>query len=314
MTHFITLEEAANEIKNGHVVAFPTETVYGLGADATNDEAVAQIYTLKTRPQFNPLIVHVKDLAAAEIYAELSPLARRLADTFWPGPLTLILPLKTPSKLSKLVTAGLPTVGLRVPNHQTALALLDEVNLPLAAPSANPSGRLSPTDAYHVAKLFEETDLSILKGETSKIGLESTIIDMTQETPVILRYGGLSIDAIKEVIPQIEFAGHSETIKAPGQLLKHYAPKIPLRLNATKVYAGEALLAFGDPLPTSGPSLNLSPSGDLIEAASHLFSFLHELEEHADITAIAVMPIPNTGLGHAINDRLSRGANREENK
>lgn len=304
----ISLTQAAERLKQGEVVAFPTETVYGLGADATNDEAVAKIYTLKNRPQFNPLITHVKDLETAEQYGTFTPLARKLADLFWPGPLTLIVPLKPSSPLSKLVTAGLSTVGLRVPHHKTALALLAETDLPLAAPSANPSGRLSPTDAGHVTKLFSNTELAILPGETSSIGLESTIIDMTQEKPVILRYGGLSIDELRKVIPDISFAEVSDKVTSPGQLLRHYAPRIPLRLNATEVHQDEALLAFGKALPTSGPCLNLSPQGDLLEAASHLFSYLHELEEHADISGIAVMPIPHEGLGYAINDRLKRGA------
>lgn len=312
MTQIINLQKAANFLKNGHIVAFPTETVYGLGADATNDVAVAKIYTLKERPQFNPLIIHVQDVKTAQLYGAFSPLALRLADAFWPGPLTLIVPLLQHSKLSKLVTAGLSTVGLRVPNHPTAQALLRQTNLPLAAPSANPSGRLSPTEAGHVAKLFEGRDLMILSGQMASIGLESTIIDMTQESPVILRYGGLSIDDIQKHIPQIAFAEASDTIKAPGQLLRHYAPRVPLRLNVSEVREGEALLAFGKPLQTSGPALNLSKKGDLVEAASHLFSYLHALEERADITGIAVMPIPDRGVGHAINDRLRRGASREE--
>lgn len=306
------LRQAAEYLKSGGLVAFPTETVYGLGADATNARAVAHIFETKGRPRFNPLIVHVPSLAVAETFAEVSDLARRLAGTFWPGPLTLVLKRKESGtqKLADLVTAGLDTVAVRVPAHPLARRLLEATGKPLAAPSANRSGRVSPTLAAHVERDFGASLPIVLNGGPTVHGLESTVLDVSGERPRLLRPGAVTRSAIEAVLERPLESGESEVKKpsSPGQLASHYAPQAKLRLNARDVRAGEALMAFGPDAPeTSGPHVNLSPGGDLVEAASRLFAALRDLDQPG-IAAIAVMPIPNHGLGEAINDRLVRAA------
>lgn len=296
----------AGLLKAGRLVAFPTETVYGLGADATNSEAVLGIYETKGRPRFNPLIVHCADQQMAETLAEFSPLARRLAQ-FWPGPLTLVLPRKPGANLSDLVTAGLDTVAVRVPAHPLALALIRAAGTPLAGPSANPSGKLSPTTAEQVIKGFQGL-VPVLDGGPCTSGVESTIVAVEGGTATQLRAGALPRREIEAAIGQpVAIAAQNAAIAAPGMLASHYAPNAKLRLGATAPRPGEAYLAFG-PAPANplGPLRNLSPAGDLREAARNLFSMLHELDALAE--AIAVAPIPHAGLGEAINDRLRRAA------
>jgi L-threonylcarbamoyladenylate synthase len=288
-------------LRDGGVVAFPTETVYGLGADATNSDAVLKIYETKGRPRFNPLIVHVTDVAMARRYVEFSPLAERLA-AFWPGPLTLVLPRRPDAGLSDIVTAGLDTVGVRVPNHPLALELIRAAGVPLAAPSANPSGKLSPTTAAQVERAFKGA-VPVLDGGPSTAGVESTILAVEGETMTQLRAGALARDEIERVIGRrVAVAVEGAAIASPGMLASHYAPSAALRLNATAARAGEALLGFGPGEAT----LNLSAIGDLHEAARNLFAMLHELDARAQ--RIAVAPIPHVGLGEAINDRLKRAA------
>jgi L-threonylcarbamoyladenylate synthase len=302
--------EAARVLKEGRLVAFPTETVYGLGADAANGRAVAAVFEAKGRPRFNPLIVHVADLAAAEALAEMTPAGRRLAEAFWPGPLTLVLKRRPDAPLSDLVTAGLDTVAVRVPDHPVARALLEAVGRPLAAPSANKSGRLSPTRAAHVAADLGDSVAMVLDGGPTAYGLESTVVDATGEPVVLLRPGALPVETLEAVLGGnvVRKAGHPSRPSSPGQLPSHYAPRARLRLNAREVRPGEALLAFGTDAPaTSGPAINLSPSGDLMEAAANLFAALRYLDG-TGAEAIAVMSVPDVGLGEAINDRLRRAA------
>lgn len=304
------IARAAEVLRAGKLVVFPTETVYGLGADATNEQAVASIFAAKGRPSFNPLIVHVADFAQLATYVDISPLAENLAEHFMPGALTLVLPRKKNAPLSWLVSAGMDTLAVRIPSHPVALALLREVNLPIAAPSANRSGSVSATTPLHVLEsLGDKVDL-ILGAGKSPIGIESTILDITGNTPILLRQGGVTQSEIENVIGTVDvFSGHSQTPTAPGQLESHYAPNAKVRLNATKVDADEALLAFGPELglKTTLISLNLSDRGDLHEAAANLFAMMRDLDK-PDIQSIAVMPIPETGLGIAINDRLRRAA------
>lgn len=297
------IEQLAAQLRDGGLVAFATETVYGLGADATNADAVLQIYETKGRPRFNPLIVHVDGMAMAEQLVEFSPMARRLVDAFWPGPLTLVLPRRPTAGLSDLVTAGLDTVGIRMPAHDGARALIAKVGRPLAAPSANPSGRLSPTTAAQVDRAFGGK-VDVLDGGDCAAGLESTIVALDGDRATQLRAGALARAEIESVLQQpLATAAADSPIAAPGMLASHYAPNARLRLNATAPEPGEAWLAFG---PAEGAAANLSPSGDLREAARNLFAMLHRLDETAD--RIAVAPIPETGLGEAINDRLRRAA------
>nr|WP_244466988.1 L-threonylcarbamoyladenylate synthase [Devosia geojensis] len=300
----LTLADAAELLRAGKVCAFPTETVYGLGADATDPDAVLAIYETKGRPRFNPLIVHCADLAMAERIAQFSPLARELA-RFWPGPLTLVLPLKAGAGLSDIVTAGLDTVGLRVPDHPLALELIAAVGRPLAAPSANPSGRLSPTTAEQVRRGFGGR-VPVLDGGPCRAGVESTILAVAGNEVVQLRAGALARETIAEAIGRpVTVAAHDAKVAAPGMLTSHYAPNARLRLDAGEPEAGEAYLAFG---PTGhAAAANLSPSGDLHEAARNLFSLLHALDS-TGVARIAVAPVPMTGLGEAINDRLKRAA------
>lgn len=288
-------------MKAGEVVAFPTETVYGLGADATNPDAVLKIYETKGRPRFNPLIVHVADLAMAEQLAEFSPLARRLA-TLWPGPLTLVLPRRADAGLSDIATAGLDSVGIRIPDHPLAQELIRAAGRPLAAPSANPSGRLSPTTAEQVIHGFGGR-VPVLDGGPADAGVESTILAVTGDTVTQLRAGALPRDAVEALIGRpVAVAAEGGPVTAPGMLASHYAPNARLRIHVEHPEPGEAYLAFGNRPGT----LNLSPSGDLHEAARNLFAMLHRLDATAE--RIAVAPIPDTGLGEAINDRLKRAA------
>jgi L-threonylcarbamoyladenylate synthase len=304
------IREAAGLLREGRLVAFPTETVYGLGADATNGRAVAAIFEAKGRPRFNPLIVHVASAAAAEQLAEMPPAARRLAGEFWPGPLTLVLKRRRDAPLSELVSAGLDTVAIRVPDHPIARKLLAAVERPLAAPSANKSGRVSATQAQHVAADLAASVAMILDGGPTAHGIESTVLDATGERIALLRPGAVPADVIETVLGAQLLRPGSDAARpaSPGQLESHYAPKASLRLDARDVREGEALLAFGPDAPeTGGPAINLSPAGDLIEAAANLFAALRALDR-SGAAAVAVMPIPEDGLGEAINDRLRRAA------
>jgi L-threonylcarbamoyladenylate synthase len=306
------IDVAARTLRDGGLLAFPTETVYGLGADATNAVAVARLFAAKGRPSFNPLIAHVRDLADARMLAQFNDDAMRLSQ-FWPGPLTLVLPRLPGCPVADLATAGLDTIAVRVPNHPVAQALLAKLQRPIVAPSANRSGHVSPTAAGHVlADLGGRID-AILDGGSAPIGVESTIVACLGPEPLLLRAGGLPRQEIERALGHP--LGHRETAAvesgeaplAPGMLSSHYAPRTPVRLNATRLEPGEALLAFGPPLPGAPRILNLSPGGDLVEAAANLFSHLRALDA-ADARAIAVMPIPSHGLGEAINDRLARAA------
>ena len=313
-----TIERARSALSAGGLVAFPTETVYGLGADAANDRAVAKLYAAKERPSFNPLIAHVADLAAARRLAQFDAEALKLAGAFWPGPLTLVLPKLRGCPVGQLATSGLDTIAVRVPSHPVARDILAAFGKPVVAPSANRSGRVSPTSAKHVqADLAGRIDL-IIDGGASPLGLESTILACGGRT-VLLRPGAIPRGTIES------FLGHDIAVAtigtdaadgggrpvAPGMLTSHYAPRAHLRMNATTVAPGEALLAFGAPLPQDAGNarmtLNLSAGGELVEAAANLFSHLRELDG-AGVDSIAVMPIPGEGLGEAINDRLRHAA------
>jgi L-threonylcarbamoyladenylate synthase len=303
---------AARCLRQGLLVAFPTETVYGLGADATNHQAVQQIFAVKRRPAINPLIVHVPNLEAAHRLARFNPLAERLAEAFWPGPLTLVLERLEDCPASPLVSAGLATIALRVPNHPLALDLLQETAKPLAAPSANRSGRISPTCADHVVAGLDDGVAMVLDGGRCPLGIESTVLAVDDEVR-LLRPGGLTREAIVAEIgnfaeptpPQVEAGGAQ---KSPGQLPSHYAPSLPLRLEAAAAGADEALLAFGPEVPEGAAvTCNLSHNGDLEEAAANLFIMLHQLDR-PELNAIAGMTIPRRGLGAALNDRLRRAA------
>jgi L-threonylcarbamoyladenylate synthase len=308
------IADAARCLAAGGLVAFPTETVYGLGADAHNGIAVARLYDAKGRPAFNPLIAHVADLAAARRLARFDATAERLASTFWPGPLTLVLPKADACDVSELATAGLDSIAVRIPNHPVAREILAAFGKPVVAPSANRSGHVSPTTAQHVlADLRGRIDLIVDGGATS-VGVESTIVACLGE-PALLRPGGVPRAAIERVLghaladtPPSADAEEGEAPLAPGQLASHYAPRSRLRLNAVSVTPEEALLAFGPRPPTGAKHvLNLSARGDLIEAAANLFAHLRALDA-AGARAIAVMPVPHEGLGEAINDRLQRAA------
>lgn len=308
--YFTDSTEATRLLKAGEVVAIPTETVYGLAADATNDTAIAKIYAYKSRPQFNPLIVHVLDWRHCEHYANPCEKAHRLAEAFWPGPLTLVLPSLPQSSISPLCRAGLPTIALRSPSHPVARKILKETGLPLAAPSANPSTHLSPTKAEHVKQAFQGVSLPIVEGGECAIGLESTIVDVSTSSPALLRHGSILKEFIEAVLGEA-LEDHTRPrdgqVKSPGQMIRHYAPSKPLRLNVTTPREGDGYLAFGPYQGFHHPILNLSPSGDLIEAAAHFFSMLHQLQM-LPITEISVAPIPMKGLGLAINDKLRRAA------
>lgn len=303
----LSIDQAHKILKQGGVVAVPTETVYGLAADCRRDDAVAKIYALKNRPKFNPLIVHVNNLEMAKRYGLFNDLACKIAQHFWmdkPMPLTLVVPKNNENELSLLATAGLETVAIRVPNHLKTIELINQCGFGLVAPSANRSNHISPTSSADVRKSLG--DIPILEGGRCLVGLESTIVDLSG-TPALLRYGGLPIEDIEQYFG-FKLALHSsnDVIKAPGMMKRHYAPSIPIRINAVNAGMNEAFLGFGPDAPAS-VTLNLSAKGDLSEAAANLFSMLSALDRSC-YCGIAVMPIPNYGLGYAINDRLERAS------
>lgn len=298
---------AAALLRRGELVAFGTETVYGLGADATNDRAVAAVFAAKQRPRFNPLICHYPgvEMAFADVVA--NERAHRLAAAFWPGPLTLVLPRAANCPVSLLASAGLDTLAVRVPAHQIALALLRECGRPVAAPSANRSGKVSPTTPEHVLHELSGQIAAVLDSGLCAVGVESTVLDLSGDEVALLRPGGATIEAIEAVVGPVRRAQSSDVLRSPGMLASHYAPTLPLRLGAQDVRSDEALLAFGPPLPGAGRVFNLSEGNDLTEAAARLFIGLRALDADG-VQRIAVMPIPEHGLGRAINDRLRRAA------
>lgn len=300
------IAEAGEALAHGRLVAFPTETVYGLGGDATSDNAVAAIFEAKGRPSFNPLIAHVASITQAETLVEMNGTAHRLAARFWPGPLTLVLKRRTDCPVSLLASAGLDSVAVRMPDHPVALALIEAAGRPLAAPSANRSGRISPTRAEHVADCLGGRVHIILDGGPCRVGVESTVLDLTEEPPTLLRPGGIGPEELEAFLgrPIRRAIQCPDAPRSPGQLESHYAPTLPVRLNADRAGPGEALLGFG---AAPAATLNLSPSGDPVEAAAHLFAMLRALDR-PEFKAIAIMPIPEEGLGLAINDRLRRAA------
>jgi len=307
VTHPRSVAEAADILSRGGICAFATETVYGLGADATDPDAVLKIYQTKSRPRFNPLIVHCASLGMAADLVEFSQRARQLVEAFWPGPLTLVLPLKSEAGIADIVSAGLRTLAVRVPGHKMARELVEALGRPVAAPSANPSGRLSATDARHVREAFAD-QVPVLDGGKCLAGIESTILDLTGARPLQLRAGAIARDDIARILDQpVPLAEPGDTIAAPGMLKSHYAPNAHLRLAAASPRPGEAFLAFGAEPAHGEPMCNLSPKADVTEAARNLFSMLRALDAVGAKT-IAVAPIPETGLGEAINDRLRRAA------
>ncbi len=305
-----SIQEAAKLIRDGALVAFATETVYGLGGDATNADAVARIFAAKGRPSFNPLISHVPDIRAAHEIAEFDDRAVNLANKYWPGPLTLVLPKRPNSRIAELTTAGLDTIAVRIPGNEMARKFLNICNVPIAAPSANRSGAISPTRAEHVQMSLPGPDeggpAMILDGGACDVGLESTVVDLSTEVPTLLRPGGLSKEDIEAVLGPIEIAGSDDTTpKSPGMMSRHYAPNAALRMNVTSPEEDEIFVGFGDSFMPGQP--NLSTDGNLIETAANLFEILHALDA-SGVQRIAIAPIPETGLGLAINDRLRRAA------
>jgi len=303
------IARAARCLRAGGLVAFPTETVYGLGADAGNDRAVARIFEAKGRPKFNPLIIHVADLAQAEVIVALDDRARDLAALFWPGPLSLVLPRRNAAAVSLLAGAGLDTLAVRIPAGTVARALIEAVGAPVAAPSANPAGGVSPTRAEHVIDGLGEAVDTVLDGGPCPVGIESTVLDLSERNAVLLRPGGLAREDLEAVLgPLAMVRGPSGSPHAPGQLASHYAPGVELRIDAASIRPGEALLSFGDHrLSGFAAERNLSRAGDLREAAANLFAMLRSLDR-PDHTGIVAMPVPETGLGLAIMDRLRRAA------
>jgi L-threonylcarbamoyladenylate synthase len=308
------IARAAALLRAGGLVAFATETVYGLGADATDPRAVAAIFAAKQRPRFNPLICHYPSAGAALAHVEETATARRLAEAFWPGPLTLVLPRRAECPVALLVGAGLPTLAVRVPAQGDALRLLRAVARPVAAPSANLSGQVSPTTAAHVLAGLSGRINAVLDSGPCPVGVESTVLDLTGSPPLLLRPGGITREAIVDVVGPIESgatAPAAAALRSPGLLASHYAPSLPVRLNAREIAADEALLAFGPPLAGAGALFQLSDSADLVEAAANLFAGLRALDEtgrQRGLRGIAVMTVPMQGLGLAINDRLRRAA------
>lgn len=300
------VKQAVQILTNGGLVAFPTETVYGLGADATNDTAVASIYAKKGRPSFNPLIAHVDNAQMAARYVKLNETAKKLMDAFWPGPLTLVLPRKSNCAVSLLASAGLDTLAVRCPKNPIALELIHQFGKPIVAPSANKSGRISPTTVGHIIDDYGDEAPFTLDGGPCQVGVESTVLLCTGEKPAVLRYGGLAVEEIEKLIgPVIRPEKDEDAPHSPGQMKSHYAPALPLRMNALAAFDGEALLGFGH---APEAVLNLSETEDLTEAAANLFSMMHQLDNAQKYTGIAVMPVPMEGLGLAINDRLKRAS------
>ena len=318
-----TIAEAADILKSGGLVGMPTETVYGLAANALDGQAVAKIFEAKGRPAFNPLIIHVPDLKTAARYVKISEQARSVAHHFWPGPLTMILPRKSACEISELASAGLDTLAVRIPEHSVALELLKTCKCPLAAPSANKSGGLSPTTPAHVQEQLGDVVDLILASGPCEVGLESTVLDLSGDVPMILRPGAVTADLLSDVlgckVERAQAVDGQDGVKSPGMLLKHYAPNTPVRLNAVDLEDGEALLAFGSDkfmgIKSGGAAKdlpeemrrNLSEEQDLHEAAANLFAMLKELDQ-SGANRIAVMAVPEQGIGVAINDRLKRAA------
>jgi L-threonylcarbamoyladenylate synthase len=304
--------QAAALLRRGELVAFGTETVYGLGGDATNAKAVAAIFAAKGRPMFNPLISHYPsaDRAFGDVVA--NPQAVRVAEAFWPGPLTLVLPRRQDCPVALLTGAGLDTLAVRVPGHGSALALLQAVARPVAAPSANRSGQVSPTSAQHVLDGLQGRIAAVLDSGPCRVGVESTVLDLSGSLPVLLRPGGVAVEDLEACIGPIQCASaHQGVLRSPGLMVSHYAPDLPVRLNAKTVAQDEALLAFGRALPGARCQFQLSSAGDVVEAAANLFEGLRQLDADGvrfGAVGIAVMPIPDHGLGLAINDRLRRAA------
>ncbi len=301
-------------LRAGALVAFGTETVYGVGADALNAQAVAAIFAAKGRPHFNPLICHYESEEAAFAHVEAPEMARRLADTFWPGPLTMVLPRRVTCPVALLAGAGLETLAVRVPAHPVAMRLCRAFGRPIAAPSANRSGGVSPTSVAHVMAGLEGRIAAVIESGACRVGVESTVVDLSGPEPFLLRPGGVNLEALEAAIGPVRRgitpgrAEASRTLRSPGLLVSHYAPALPLRMAAKDVRADEGLLAFGPPLPGAGAVFQLSESGNLNEAAARLFEGLHWLDAAAGLAGIAAMPVPETGLGLAINDRLARAA------
>jgi L-threonylcarbamoyladenylate synthase len=312
------IEAAARLLAAGELVAFGTETVYGLGADATNAKAVAAIFAAKGRPHFNPLICHYASAEAAFADVAANDAARKLAEIFWPGPLTLVLPRRATCEVALLAGAGLETLAVRVPAHPQAAKLLGALGRPVAAPSANRSGQISPTTAAHVLAGLRGRIAAVLDSGPCRVGVESTVLDLSTGTPFLLRPGGVALEALEAAIGPVRFGmpvdktvDRHAKLRSPGMLVSHYAPALPVRVRADEVAADEALLAFGPPLPGARLVFQLSESGDLAEAAARLFEGLHWLDAQAPalgLRRIAAMAVPETGLGLAINDRLGRAA------
>jgi L-threonylcarbamoyladenylate synthase len=308
------IARAAELLRRGALVSFGTETVYGLGGDAANAEAVAGIFAAKGRPRFNPLICHYPAADAAFEDVEPTALARSLAVTLWPGPLTLVLPRRPGCRVALIAGAGLDTLAVRVPAHRDALVLLAAVNRPVAAPSANRSGQVSPTTAAHVLDGLGGRIAAVLDSGSCTVGVESTVLDLSGGRPVLLRHGGVTVEAIEAVIGPVEHGAAAigtRPLRSPGQLASHYAPSLPVRLDALSAASNEALLAFGSPAEGAGAIFQLSESADVIQAAARLFDGLRWLDaegQRRGLGGIAVMPVPETGLGRAINDRLRRAA------
>lgn len=308
------IARAAELLRNGALVAFGTETVYGLGGDATNAVAVAGIFAAKGRPRFNPLICHYPSAEAAFADVDPNDPARSLAAILWPGPLTLVLPRRPGCRVALITGAGSDTLAVRVPAHRDALALLTAVNRPVAAPSANRSGQVSPTTAAHVLDGLRGRIAAVLDSGPCGVGVESTVLDLSGAQPMLLRPGGVTVEAIEAVIGPVAHGGSvvaMESLRSPGQLASHYAPSLPVRLDAVSATCDEALLAFGPPGEGSGVLYQLSESGDVVEAAARLFDGLRWLDaegQRRGLRGIAAMPVPEAGLGLAINDRLRRAA------
>lgn len=304
----IDINKAIKIIKEEDVVAIPTETVYGLAGLASSEKAIRKIYEVKNRPAINPLISHYASIDEIKKDVEVSELAEKLLKKFSPGPLTLVLKRKEASRISELACAGLETAAVRIPRHEVCLELLTKIAAPVVAPSANPSGRLSPVSAENVAKMFGEKLDYVLDGGVCDVGLESTVVEVSGDQVSILRYGAVTIDDLLELVPEVKIPEREEVIKSPGMLLRHYAPSCQIRRGIDNPQEGEALLAFGD-ISSLGHGFktvkNLSERGNIEEAAANFFKMIHELEE-AGVSGIAVMEIPREGIGRAINDRLDR--------
>jgi L-threonylcarbamoyladenylate synthase len=303
-----SIRNAAEILARGGILGMPTETVYGLAADATNEKAIAEIYAVKNRPEFNPLIVHVLDTEMAKNYVVWNAYAEKLASAFWPGPLTLVLPRTVGSPVSLLATAGLDSIAVRSPSHSVARDILAALGKGIAAPSANRSGRISPTTAAHVVEELGDAIYCVIDGGACAVGIESTVISLLGNSPVLLRSGSITPEDLEAVLQEKIQVSADEKILSPGQMLSHYSPSIAVRLNVKDPKPDEALIAFGNKIPFGAKkTLNLSNRGDLKEAAANLFATMRALDS-PEFSGIAVMPIPDSGIGIAINDRLKRAA------